>query len=110
MYALTLTLTLSYELTNEQIKNLIRNYYNRYGVHPNTEVIVSGYEEVMISKFSLNKYYHDNDICLRDMFGNLYKVVNRDDLMYIYNYKKRDNYREELYDIGVNSLRINMDR
>ena len=103
-------ITLSYELTNEQIKNLIRSYHSRYGVHPNTEVIVSGYEEVMISKFSLNKYYHDNDICLRDMFGNLYKVVNRDGLMYIYNYKKRDNYREELYDIGVNSLRINMDR
>ena len=103
-------ITLSYELTNDQIKNLIRSYHSRYGVHPNTEVIVSGYEEVMISKFSLNKYYHDNDICLRDMFGNLYKVVNRDGLMYIYNYKKRDNYREELYDIGVNSLRINMDR
>ena len=72
------------------------------------ELIRSGESEETIAEQIDN--YHDNDICLRDMFGNLYKVVNRDGLMYIYNYKKRDNYKEELYDIGVNSLRINMDR
>lgn len=102
-------ITLSYELNDKQIKKLIDNYYDRYGVYPNVEVIVSGYEEVMISKFSLNRYYNDNDLYLRDMFGNLYRIVNRDGLMYIYNYKKRDIYKEDYYEIGVNSLRINMD-
>lgn len=102
-------ITLSYELTSKQIKDILDNYHQRYKKHPNVELIVSGYEEVMISKFSLNKYYHSNHLYLRDMFGNKYRVVTRDDLMYIYNYKKRECYRDDYYDMGVNSLRINMD-
>lgn len=102
--------TLSYELTELQIKELIDNYLKRYGSYPSTEVIVSGYEEVMISKFSLNKFYKNDNIYLRDMFGNRYKIVNRDNLMYIYNYKKRECYSDRLYDMGVNSLRFNFDR
>ena len=90
-------------------KDIIDNYHDRYGKHPNLELIVSAYEEVMISKFSLNKYYNNNRICLRDMFGNRYKVITKNDLMYIYNYKKRDNYNTKYYDMGVNSLRINFD-
>ena len=101
--------TLSYELNDSQIKDIIDNYHDRYGKHPNLELIVSAYEEVMISKFSLNKYYNNNRICLRDMFGNRYKVITKNDLMYIYNYKKRDNYNTKYYDMGVNSLRINFD-
>ena len=63
----------------------------------------------MISKFSLNKYYNNDKISLRDMFGNRYKVITKNDLMYIYNYKKRDCFNNKYYDIGVNSLRINLD-
>ena len=102
--------TLSYELTELQIKELIDNYLKRYRSYPSTEVIVSGYEEVMISKFSLNKFYKNDNIYLRDMFGNRYKIINRDNLMYIYNYKKRECYSDRLYDMGVNSLRFNFDR
>ena len=65
--------TLSYELSDNQIKDIVVNYHTRYGKHPNIELIVKGYEEVMISKFSLNKYYNNDRICLRDMFGNKYK-------------------------------------
>jgi len=101
--------TLSYELNDSQIKDIIDNYHNRYGKHPNLELIVNGYEEVMISKFSLNKYYNNNNIYLRDMFGNKYKVITKNDLMYIYNYKKKDNYNIKYYDMGINSLRINLD-
>jgi len=102
-------ITLSYELDDKQIKNLIDNYHERYGVHPNVELIISSYEEVMISKFSLNKYYNNDKIYLRDMFGNKYRVTTKNDKMYIYNYKKKDNYNIKYYDYGVNSLRINMD-
>ncbi len=102
-------ITLSYELNNNQIKDIIDNYHERYGKHPNLEVIVNGYEEVMISKFSLNKYYNNSKIYLRDMFGNRYRVITKNDLMYIYNYKKRDNYNIKYYDMGINSLRINLD-
>ena len=102
-------ITLSYELNDNQIKDIINNYHNRYGKHPNLELIVSGYEEVMISKFSLNKYYNNDNLYLRDMFSNRYRIVNRDNLMYIYNYKKRDSFNTKYYDMGINSLRINMD-
>jgi len=101
--------TLSYELDDSQIKMIIDNYKDRYKKHPNLELIVSGYEEVMISKFSLNKYYNNDKIYLKDMFGNKYFVVTKNDLMYIYNYKKREIYNTKYYDMGINSLRINMD-
>ena len=102
-------ITLSYELTDEQIKDIIDNYHKRYGKHPNLELIVSGYEEVMISKYSLNKYYKDDKLYLRDRFGNKFRVITKNDNMYIYNYKKRDIYNNKYYDIGINSLRINLD-
>lgn len=101
-------ITLSYELNDIQIKELIDDYYKRYRKHPNLELIVSGYEEVMISKFSLNKYYKYDKLYLRDMFGNKYRVITRDNLMYIYNYKKRDIYNIKYYDMGINSLRFNI--
>ena len=102
-------ITLSYELNDSQIKDIINSYHKRYGKHPNLELIVKGYEEVMISKFSLNKYYNNDNIWLRDMFKNRYKVITKNNLMYIYNYKKRDCYNIKYYDMGVNSLRINVD-
>ena len=99
---------LSYELNDIQIKEILDNYVRRYGVRPNVELIVSGYEEVMISKFSLNKYYNNDNIKLRDSFGNLYRVRTKNDLMYIYNYRKRDNYKDEYYKMGINVLRDNI--
>lgn len=102
-------ITLSYEMSDNQIKQLIDSYHKRYEKHPNLELIVKGHEEVMISKFSLNRYYNNDNLYLVDMFKNKYKVKTRNGLMYIYNYKKRDNYNIKYYDIGINSLRINND-
>ena len=99
--------TLSYELTKKQIEILIKAYEERYKAHPNLELVVEGYEEVMISKFSLNKYFNNDKIYLKDRFNNLYKIKERDNLMIIYNYKKRKDFDLSYYDIGVNSLRIN---
>ena len=101
--------TLSYELTKEEIKDIISNYESRYGSKPNVEVIVSSRPEVMISKFNLVKYYgctgHDN--YLKDSFGNLFPVKSDDDFMRIYHYKQlEDSDYESYFDIGVNSLRI----
>ncbi|MEG0026397.1 MAG: DUF3656 domain-containing protein [Bacilli bacterium] len=99
--------TLSYELRDDQIKNLIKAYHDRYKKHPNLELIVSGYEEVMVCKFSLNKKYNRDLLHLRDRFGNLYKVVTVNDIMYIYNYRARNNYDVKYYDMGINCLRDN---
>lgn len=96
-------ITLSYELTDKQIKNLVDAYHKRYQKHPNLELIINGYEEVMVCKYKL-----PNNSYLQDRFGNNYKIKIKNNLMYIYNYKKRllnNNY----YNIGINWLRINDD-
>ena len=95
--------TLSYELNDEQIERLINDYHERYKKHPNLELIIEGYEEVMVSKYKLidNSY-------LRDRFNNLYKIKIKNNLMHIYNYKKR-NLKGKYYEMGINWLRINKD-
>ena len=101
-------ITLSYELDTKQIKDIIDAYHKRYNKHPNLEVITQAQEEVMISKFNLLEYYGIKEGKLRDKFKNLYPIKIKDGLMYIYNYKKRELNEEELYNIGVNVVRINL--
>ena len=81
----------------------------RYNKHTNLELIVSANEEVMVCKFSLKEYYKKEDIFLRDRFNNIYKLRFKDGLMYIYNYKRREDFSESYYDIGINALRYNFD-
>lgn len=101
--------TLSYELTFNQIKEIIENYEKRYLKHPNLEVIVYGKEEAMISKFNLNKLYNVDDTYLEDKFKNRYKIVVKNDLMKIYNYKPRNLENiEEYFNIGINNVRYNL--
>ena len=101
-------ITLSLELTYKQIKYLIDCYEERYKAHPNLEVIVSGYEEAMICKYNLLKDYNVNKGYLIDRFNNKYKLINKDNLMYIYNYKKRA-LKENYFEIGINNIRINIE-
>lgn len=102
-------ITLSYEMEEYQIKELIDAYKERYNKNPNLEVIVYGKEEVMISKFNLLKYYNlNNNGYLKDRFNNNYPVYVKDNLMYIYNYKPRKIKNiEGLYSMGVNAIRYN---
>ena len=101
-------ITLSYELTLEQVRNIIDAYHKRYNKHPNLEVIVEGYEEVMVSKFNLLDYYGVSSGKLRDRFGNLYPIKVIDGFMYIFNYKKRCLNSSDYFKIGVNVVRVNM--
>jgi len=101
-------ITLSYELNDKQITDIINNYKKRYNKHPNLELIVSANEEIMISKYSIPKKYKNNSLYLKDSYNNLYKIKEKNNLMYIYNYKKRNIYNESYYDLGINSLRINI--
>lgn len=101
--------TLSHELTLNQIKNLIEAYKKRYNKHPNVEVISKAYVEAMICKFDLNKKYNVKKGYLIDEFKNSYKIVSGNDYMTIYNFEKKEIKNEdEYYEIGVNSLRINL--
>ena len=99
-------ITLSHELNYKQVKTLIDSYVSRYKKHPNLEVIISGYEEAMICKYNMLKKYNKEKGYLIDRFNNKYKIVIKDSLMYIYNFRKRD-LKENYFDIGVNYIRDN---
>ena len=100
-------ITLSYELTDTQIEQIINSYKERYNKHPNLEVIVYGKEEAMISKFSLNKLYNVDNSYLQDRYNNLYPIIVKNDLMKIYNYKAR-NSSTNYFDLGINNIRYNI--
>lgn len=104
-------ITLSYELNYEQIKELINDYKQRYRKHPNVEVIVQGYEEVMVTKLNLlAKFNLNSKGYLKDCYNNLYYLRNDNGLMTIYNYQKRlIKDKENYFSIGVNNLRVNAD-
>ena len=103
-----LKVTLSYELDLIQTKEILDAYHKRYNKHPNLEVIVSSREEVMVSKFNLLDYYGVSSGCLRDRFGNLYPIKVDDNLMYVFNYRKRELNSDDYFNIGINVVRINM--
>lgn len=104
------TVTLSYELNDRQIEDIMDNYHKRYNCHPNLELIIYGLEEAMISKFNLLDYFgKNNNGDLKDRFNNLYPVKIKNNLMYIYNYKPRKfNNINKYYEMGINNLRINL--
>ncbi len=102
-------ITLSYELNKEQIQELVKCYFDRYKKHPNLELIVSSYEEVMTSKYLINDEYENDNLFLRDRYGNKFKIIKKDNLTYIYNYKKRNMDDIDYYKIGINVLRDNID-
>lgn len=102
--------TLSYELDDKQIDDIVNAYKKRYNKRPNLELIVYAHEEVMISKFNLNKYFNvESNSFLKDRFNNLYPVIVKNDLMHIYNYKYRyySDYKK-YFDKGINSVRFNI--
>ena len=101
---------LSYELTDTQIKNLIDAYHNRYHKHPNLELVIYGNLEAMVSKYNINKKYNVNNSILEDRFKNKYPIVIKNELMHIYDYKKRNLVDHNKYfDMGINNLRYNKD-
>ena len=98
-------ITLSLELSDKEIENLINSYINRYHKHPNLELIKKTKKELMVLKLNLNKY--GNVYYLQDRFKNKYRIINKDKYFYIYDYKetireKSDNY---YFNIGINYLR-----
>lgn len=99
--------TLSYELTTYQIRELIEAYKQRYQANPNLEWIVYGKEEAMVCKFNLNKKYAVDNSYLQDRFHNLYPIRIKNNRMYIYNYAPRNlETYQEYFDLGINSLRF----
>lgn len=99
-------ITLSLELSDKQIENLIDAYFKRYHKMPNLELITRTNIEVMVLKYKFNDYYQTSCNYLVDRFNNKYKIVHKNNLMYIYDYKitKREDY-DKYFAMGINYLR-----
>ncbi len=98
--------TLSLELLDKQIENLIKSYLKRYQKRPNLELIIKTRMEVMVLKFQYSKYFHEPVAYLVDRFQNKYKIIEKNNLTYIYDYKKLELFNPEKYfQMGINYLR-----
>ncbi len=98
-------ITLSLELTRSDIKDLIDNYKERYHKKPNLELIVNTNMELMVLKLNFKKLYQEPKY-LVDRFKNKYYLIFKNNLMYIYDYKKiKLDKQEELFQLGINYLR-----
>ncbi len=100
--------TLSYELSDHQIENIIRAYQNRYQEHPYLEIIGSGRIEAMISKYRLLTKYgiSSSKAFLVDKFSNHFPVEEKEGLTYIYHYqKKQERDYNSYYEMGIMSIR-----
>ena len=97
--------TLSIELIDSDIKDLIDNYRNRYHKNPNLELIIKNKIEVMVIKNNLFKY--GKVYYLRDRFNNKYRVIKKNNYFYIYDYKYsiRENNDNYYFNMGINYLR-----
>lgn len=100
--------TLSYELTDLQIKQIVYFYQKRYKKHPNLEVIISSTPEAMISKYSIFKQHNINEGYLKDKKNNKYKIKEKDNILTIYHYEKIEK-NNNYFDYGINSLRIHIE-
>ena len=101
--------TLSYELNNYQIKNIVDNCNKK----ANLEVIVYGKPEIMISKYNmLNTYNLDNDrYYLVDKYNKKFPLYIKDDYMRLLNCENIniiDNI-DELINIGITNFKIVLD-
>ena len=100
---------LSLEMNDYQIKTLINSYEERYGKHPNVEVIVDTLPEAMVIKYDIfnGKFDSKNTYYLKDKFGNKFRCLRRDNLTIIYGKDRivKDNI-DELYEIGINAVRV----
>lgn len=100
-------ITLSYELTDKQIENIVNSYHNRYNKHPNLEVIIDSIPEVMIMKYNPLKPYNINKAYLKDKYNNKFKIENKEEYTIVSFYKRLIlNKKEYYFKIGINNVRI----
>lgn len=99
--------TLSVEMTDRQITDLIDSYKKRYKANPNLEIIVYGRILAMTIKYDLlenNEYGY-----LIDRFNNKFPIKKEDNLTKIYDYKIRDfSDKNKYFDMGINNIRYEL--
>ena len=96
--------TLSYELNEYQIKNIIKAYQERYRKNPNLEIIASSRPEVMILKYDLLRGNVKGNLI--DVAKHKYLVEKKDSLTTIYHFEKVEKeHPEQYWDLGITKIR-----
>lgn len=101
-------ITLSYELNDFQINNIVTSYIERYKKRPNLELIVSSYPEVMILKYDLLKTngISKDEAYLKDSFNHLYKVKRKNNFTTIYHFERKElEDPNHYFDMGITKIR-----
>jgi putative protease len=101
--------TLSYELNDFQVKNIIEAYQERYKVNPSLERIVSSTPEVMALKYDMLKPYHVKNAILKDYQNHSYKVEKNNLITTIYHFRKIELENvENNFNLGVEKIRYHL--
>ena len=96
--------TLSYELNDFQIKNIIESYQNRYGKLPNLELIVSSRPEVMLLKYNVLRKGKKG--VLLDVHKHQYPIIKKGNITSIYHFEKIEKENPSRYfDWGITKIR-----
>jgi len=96
--------TLSLEMNDNQIIDLIKAYQNRYKTQPNLEILFWGRELMMTLKYKLLKE-NSNDYLI-DRFKNEFPILLENNLTKIYNCKIRNlKDKEKYFNMGINNIR-----
>ncbi len=99
--------TLSYELNDYQIENMISAYKKRYGTMPNLEYIVSSKPEVMVLKYNLLR--DNKEGILLDIQKHEYKVEKKGNFTIIYHFDSIEKENPEKYfDLGITKIRYHL--
>ena len=99
--------TLSYELNDYQIENMISAYKKRYGAMPNLEYIVSSKPEVMVLKYNLLR--DNKEGILLDIQKHEYKVEKKGNFTIIYHFDSIEKENPEKYfDLGITKIRYHL--
>ena len=105
--------TLSYEVNNYQIKDIVDSYNDRYKDKANLEVIVYGKPEIMISKYNMLNTYNldDGRYYLVDKFNKKFPLIIKEDYMRLYNHESINKLEDidELINIGITNFKIVLD-
>lgn len=99
--------TLSYELNDYQIKNIIDSYKKRYEKMPNLEYIVSSKPEVMVLKYNLLR--DNKEGVLLDVHQQEYTVVKKGNFTIIYHSAVIEKENPEKYlELGITKIRYHL--
>lgn len=114
------SITLSSELNKNQIQELLEDFENDYGFIPNTEMVVYGHYQTMITKYCFisKEYGFDKKFCgacknknlsLLDRMHYTFPITTDADCnVIIYNSKAVHliEYIDDIFSMGVNSIRL----